>query len=293
MLVKNYNFPKITISYLYKCNLFFLRAGCRLRAHKLLQEYAIARAIDRSRCRFRMQDSIDLTVNFTRHRWILRRYLWYDIRTGWIVDRVMCSTSYNDLNWDMCPGDDGGTRERLSVWLTIRESDPCRGGKQLLVGGGEVPGKEKKKRLPPGTQLMLTWKPMPACIPAWAFFCAMPSARTHSQSHGSIRYTTVLGTIYDSKTLITWLMYLIWCILENSFWQNDIFIQNRIVSRITLEDLSKKIHDLHIFFKIIFFFVNTSRSLSIQGLLCLKALRKRQNIYMDKKLLSCQRDFLS
>ncbi|CAL1678026.1 unnamed protein product [Lasius platythorax] len=57
----------------------------------------------------------------------------------------MCSTSYNDLNWDMCPGDDGGTRERLSVWLTIRESDPCRGGKQLLVGGGEVPGKEKKR----------------------------------------------------------------------------------------------------------------------------------------------------
>jgi len=55
-------------------------------------------------------------------------------------------------------------RERLFVWLTIRESDPCRGGKQLLVEGGEVPGTSrgaggkqgKKKRLPPGTPLMLT-----------------------------------------------------------------------------------------------------------------------------------------
>lgn len=51
----------------------------------------------------------------------------------------MCSTSYNDLNWDMCPRASTMGRERLFVWLTIRESDPCRRGKQLLVEGGEMP----------------------------------------------------------------------------------------------------------------------------------------------------------
>lgn len=133
---------------------------------------------------------------FSSNRWCTqhrRRCPWYDIRTGRIIGRVMCSTSYNnDLNWDMCPGDDG--RARMILCLVDNKGERPLPRRETAVGRRwRSTGQGKKKRLPPGTQqLMLTWKPMPACIPAWVFFCTMPSARIHSQKMAMAAFDTQL-----------------------------------------------------------------------------------------------------
>lgn len=104
-------------------------------------------------------------------------------------------------------------RERLSVWLTIRESDPRRGGKQLFAGGRVVPdrqsetedggttgetGREKKKRLPPGTQLMLYLKTdaLPVYLPEHSF--------VQSPQHASIPRESLHNCARHNATCSLW-----------------------------------------------------------------------------------------
>lgn len=81
----------------------------------------------------------------------------------------------------------------LSNHLRITEKDPSQTGKQLLSGDekrteigirrmAERADRVKKEVTTWLTWLMLTWKPTLLYLPAWAFFCAGPKARTHSQT---------------------------------------------------------------------------------------------------------------
>lgn len=108
-------------------------------------------------------------------------------------DLQTCSTNYNDLKWDMCLYTYPIPIPPPSpfVQLGIRENDPW--GKQLLSDDekrteagirrmtadrrrGQT---EWKKRLPPGLPGLCLPENR---IPARAFFCAGPGARTHSQT---------------------------------------------------------------------------------------------------------------
>lgn len=118
-----------------------------------------------------------------------------------------------------------------------------------MVGGGEVPGTERKKEV-------TTWYPAYAYIPEnrrlpvylpGHFFCAMPSARTYSQSHGSIRHTTAFVTIYDSKTLNN--------VTDASkiVLGKTTFLKSRMLLKITLKDLSEEIQRFIYYFSTSFF----------------------------------------
>ena len=81
----------------------------------------------------------------------------------------------------------------LSNHLRITEKGPLQTGKQLLSGDekrteigirrmAERADRVKKEVTTWLTWLVLTWKPTLLYLPAWAFFCAGPKARTHSQT---------------------------------------------------------------------------------------------------------------
>lgn len=155
-------------------------------------------------------------------------------------------------------------RERLFVWLTIRESDPFRGGKQLLVEGGEVPGEragggrngasreEEKKRLPPGTPPLPSYAYLKtdACLYIYLSILLCEALGTYDSQRAldSIRYTTALGTMHASNTSNTECTVLNATRLENSFtWDkilgkvfrimlnNNAFQEKKMVPDLTID----------------------------------------------------------